>query len=163
ISSEIISVPTTAAALLRVIDDSSRPMQTIAPIGIRYTSRLAYTSSSAFGADTIVPDRLSSELNPDCMLPATTATAPVSSIGAAPVVAEMDRNDEDDRHERRGSETEVGSLLVAELGQLPAIDGPDPGVHEALPVRAATPASSSPPAPSRPSVSEKNKSSSVTV
>ena len=35
ISSEIISVPTTAAALLRVIAESIRPMQTIAPIGIK--------------------------------------------------------------------------------------------------------------------------------
>ena len=69
ISSETISVPTTAAALLRVTDDSSSPMQTIAAIGIRYTSRLTYTSSSALGAETIVPDRLCSELKPDCRLP----------------------------------------------------------------------------------------------
>jgi hypothetical protein len=34
-SSEIISVPTTAAALLRVIVDSRSPMHTTVPIGIR--------------------------------------------------------------------------------------------------------------------------------
>ena len=59
--SEIISVPTTAAALLRVTEESIRPMHTIVAIGIRYTSRLAYTSSSDFGAETIVPERLCSE------------------------------------------------------------------------------------------------------
>ena len=55
-------------------------MHTIVAIGIRYTSRLPYTSSSPFPGETIVPDRLCSELKPDWMLPATTATVPLSRI-----------------------------------------------------------------------------------
>ena len=75
-------MPTTAAALLRVTVESSSPIAVIVRIGIRYTSRLTYTSSSAFGAETIVPDRLWSGLNPDCTLPATTATVPLIRIAA---------------------------------------------------------------------------------
>ena len=73
-------MPTTAAALLRVIVESSRPMHTTVAIGIRYTSRLRYTSSRPLGADTIVPDRVCSELKPDWMLPAITATVPLRKI-----------------------------------------------------------------------------------
>src|SRR5207237_1717340 len=86
-SSDTISVPTTAAALLRVTVESSSPIAVIVRIGIRYTSRLTYTSSSPLGAETIVPDRLWSELNPDWMLPAITATVPSRMIAITAYVA----------------------------------------------------------------------------
>src|SRR3954465_5253323 len=68
-------------------------------------------------------------------------------------------DDEDDRHEDRGAEPEVGALLEAQLAQLPAVDRRSGRVHAMSPtssVSAARPAS----APAS-SVREKNRSSSV--
>ena len=50
------TVPTTAAALLRVTVDSRTPMQTTAISGIRKQALAAYTSSRALGAETTVPE-----------------------------------------------------------------------------------------------------------
>ena len=40
---------------------------------------------------------------------------------------EHEHDDEDDRHEHRGAEPEVGALLCKELGELPAVDAGDTG------------------------------------
>ena len=54
--SVIPTVPTTAAALLRVTVESSTPMQTTVSSGIKKHPFAANTSRSAFGADTTVPE-----------------------------------------------------------------------------------------------------------
>src|SRR5205085_5911975 len=92
-------------------------------------------------------------------------------------VAEVDGQHEQNRDEGGRAEAQVGALLEAELEQLPAVDGGDarPRTHPGGGAadrwnprgldrahRAATAGGSAFTAPS-PSVSEKNKSSSVTV
>ncbi len=58
-------------------------MQTTVAIGIRYTSRLRYTSSSPLGAETIVPVSVCTELKPDWRQPAITATVPAMKIATS--------------------------------------------------------------------------------
>jgi hypothetical protein len=87
ISSDAIRVPTTAAALLRNTVENSRPIAAIARIGIRYTSRLAPSSTSPRPGWIVVPERVGSALKPDTTEPATTATVPVSRIAAMAYVA----------------------------------------------------------------------------
>ena len=86
-------------------------------------------------------------------------------VAPVAVVTEVDRDDEDDRHDCRGAEPEVRALLVAQLGQLPAVDGQRPSALIGTPPREGArtgPAIARHPR-SVPSVSEKNRSSSVTV
>ena len=104
---------------------------------------------------------------------------------ALAVVAEVDRDDEQDRDDRRRAEPEVGPLLVAELQQLPPVHGrdarprprsprdagtearrlggADARAHRDASAGAGAPAGAPPLTTPSPSVSEKNRSSSVTV
>src|SRR5581483_3493062 len=77
-------------------------------------------------------------------------------------LAEMGGDDEQDRHQRSRTQAEVRALLIAELGELPAVDGGDAGIAHAVAASAGSGAAA-PSLPSAPSVSEKNRSSRVTV
>ncbi len=82
-SSENISVPTTAPALLRVTVESSRPMEATASRGIMYTSAAAPMSTKPRPTLTRLPDRVVSGCSPDCSPPAATATSPMTTSARA--------------------------------------------------------------------------------
>src|SRR5205085_7703596 len=85
-------------------------------------------------------------------------------VSAVPVVAEVDRDDEQDRHDRGRAKPEVSALLVTELGELPAVHGEDSWSHWAASIASGCAGLAWESAVSSPSsTSEKNRSSSVAV
>ena len=77
------SVPTTAAALLRVTVESSTPMLATVSSGIRKQALAANTSSSAFGAETTCPENVRTLWKPQAATPATVPTAAERNTASA--------------------------------------------------------------------------------